>query len=152
MDFREIEAADIPALFYVRTRTRENRYTLEELEQLGITEESVAERLSTSHKGWLCAEKGGVAGFCIADGATGELWVVAVLPEFECNGIGGKLMRVAEEWLWSTGFARAWLTTDTDVTLRAYGFYRKRGWLDWKIENGVRWMELFAPNRERKSG
>jgi hypothetical protein len=37
---------------------------------------------------------------------------------------------------------RAWLTTDVDTTLRAYGFYRPRGWTDWKIENGLRWMEL----------
>lgn len=69
-----------------------------------------------------------------------------MLPEFEGNGIGGKLMDFAEAWLWSTGCTRAWLTTDTDITFRAYGFYRKRGWLDWKVEDGVRWLELFAPN------
>src|SRR5215470_3305889 len=87
--FREIEAADIPALFYIRTRTRENRYKLEELERLGITEQSVAEKLSTSYKGWLCTRNGAVVGFCIADRATGELWVIAVLPEFEGSGVGG---------------------------------------------------------------
>jgi len=144
--FRAITPTDIPALFYVRTRTRENRYTLEELERLGITEVSVAEKLSTSYKGWLCAQDGAVVGFCMADRATGELWVIAVLPEFEGNGIGGKLMNFAEEWLWSTGWTRAWLTTDMDITLRAYGFYRKRGWVDWKVEDGVRWMELVAAN------
>ena len=144
--FRAITLTDIPALFYVRTRTRENRYTLEELERLGITEDSVAEKLTTSYKGWLCSQDGAVVGFCMADRAAGELWVIAVLPEFEGNGIGGKLMSFAEEWLWSTGWTRAWLTTDMDITLRAYGFYRKRGWLDWKIEDGVRWMELFAAN------
>lgn len=146
MHFRAITLTDIPALFYVRTRTRENRYTLEELERLGITKASVAEKLSTSCRGWLCIENGTAVGFCIADRATGELWVIAVLPEFEGNGIGGKLMNLAEEWLWSTGCTRAWLTTDMDITLRAYGFSRKRGWLDWKVEDGVRWMELFAPN------
>ena len=144
--FREIEAADIPALFYIRTRTRENRYTLEELERLGITEQSVAEKLSTSYKGWVCTQNGAVAGFCMADRATGELWVIAVLPQFEGNGLGGKLMDLTEAWLWSTGCTRAWLTTDMDTTLRAYGFYRKRGWVDWKVEDGVRWMERFAPN------
>jgi GNAT superfamily N-acetyltransferase len=151
MHLREIEAADIPGLFYVRTRTRENRYTLEQLERLGITEESVAQRLSTSCKGWVCTQNGAVAGFCIADRATGELWVIAVLPEFEGKGHGGKLMNFAEEWLWSTGCTRAWLTADTDTTLRAYGFYRKRGWLDWKVEDGVRWMQLFAPNVQVES-
>ncbi|HKE40646.1 MAG TPA: GNAT family N-acetyltransferase [Casimicrobiaceae bacterium] len=151
MQFRAIALTDIPALFYVRTRTRENRYTLEELERLGITEESVSEKLSTSYKGWLCTENGAVVGFCIGDRATGELWVIAVLPEFEGNGIGAKLMSFAEEWLWSNGWTRAWLTTDIDVSLRAYGFYRKRGWLDWKVEDGVRWMEFFAPNVQTDS-
>ena len=76
MTFREITAADVPALFHVPTRTRENTLTVE------------------------------------------------------------------EEWLAASGCARAWLTTDLDTTLRAYGLYRKRGWTDWKIERGLRWMEL----------
>ena len=40
MEFREIAAADVPALLRVRTRTRENAYTLEQLEGLGITVDS----------------------------------------------------------------------------------------------------------------
>jgi hypothetical protein len=28
---------------------------------------------------------------------------------------------------------------------RAYGFYRKRGWTDWKLEPDLRWMELLRP-------
>lgn len=68
MAFREITVADVPALFDVRPRTRENALTVEELHRLGINPRSVA--------------------------------------------------------------------------LRAYGFYRKRGWSDWKIERGMRWMEV----------
>ena len=142
---REITPADIPALFYVRTRTRENSYTIEELASLGITESSVLERLSATYKGWLCEHNESVVGFCMADRGTGELWVIAVLPEFEGKGIGARLMTHAEAWLWSAGFGRAWLTTDLDTTLRAYGFYRNRGWLDWKVDGGIRWMQLFAP-------
>lgn len=147
LTFREITAADVPALFYVRTRTRENAYTLEELQGLGITAESVAEKLTASFKGWLCADADRVVAFCMADRATGELWVVAVLPEYEDQGIGNTLMALAEEWLAVEGCTRAWLTTDVDPSLRAYGFYRRRGWADWKIENGVRWMELPLPRR-----
>lgn len=145
LEFREITGADVPALFDVRTRTRENNYTLEELEKLSITVVSVAERLATSHKGWLCTDADQVVGFCIADRSAGELWVVAVLPEYEGKGIGNMLMGFAEDWLWASGCTRAWLTTDVDTRLRAYGFYRQRGWTDWKVENGLRWMELSAP-------
>ena len=144
MKFREISATDASALFYVRTRTRENTYTLEELARLGITEDSVRERLASSHRGWLCEHNASVVGFCMADGGTGELWVIAVLPDFEGKGIGNRLMALAEDWLWEVGCTRAWLTTDVDTTLRAYGFYRNRGWVDWKIEDGLRWMQLHA--------
>jgi GNAT superfamily N-acetyltransferase len=141
--YRQIGVADIPSLFYVRTRTRENAYTLEQLHSLGITPASVEQKLADSFRGWLCTVEEEVVAFCMADAAAGELWVIAVLPEFEGRGIGGRLMNLAEEWLWQSGCSRAWLTTDLDVSLRAYGFYRHRGWTDWRIEDGLRWLELF---------
>lgn len=142
MKFREVTAADVPALFYVRPRTRENALTLEELQRLGITPQSVTEILDQTTKGWLCDDSGRAVAFSMADCATGEFLVIAVLPEYEGKGIGGKLMALAEEWLAASGCRRAWLSTDLDTTLRAYGFYRKRGWTDWKIERGNRYMEL----------
>ena len=151
MEFREITRADVPSLFYVRTSTRENRYTLEGLARLGITKKSVIEWLSSSTKGWLCQIDDSVVGFCMADRVAGELLVIAVLPDFECKGIGNELMALTEEWLWAAGCNRAWLTTDMDTMLRAYGFYRHRGWTDWKIENGLRWMQLFSPERKDNS-
>lgn len=141
--YREIGVADIPSLFEVRTRTRENRFTMEELHDIGITPESAAQKLATSFKGWLCVVDGQVVAFCMADSAVGELWVIAALPAYEGLGIGSTLMGLAEQWLWKSGCIRAWLTTDVDPSLRAYGFYRHRGWTDWKMEDGVRWMELF---------
>jgi GNAT superfamily N-acetyltransferase len=142
LKFRDIAAADVPALFHVRTRTRENTLTLDELRRLGITPRSVTESLGKSTQGWLCEHSSAVAGFSMADRATGEFLVIAVLPEYEGKGVGGRLMSLAEQWLAASGCTRAWLTTDLDTTLRAYGFYRKRGWTDWKIERGLRWMEL----------
>jgi ribosomal protein S18 acetylase RimI-like enzyme len=152
VNFREITEADIPALFDVRTRTRENTYTLEQLANIGITAESVAEKLVTSFKGWLCLDADHVVGFCIADRSTGELWVVAVLPEYEGRGIGNRLMSLAEDWLTRCGCTRAWLTTDIDTTLRAYGFYRQRGWTEWKVEKGLLWMELLLPSPTVQQG
>jgi ribosomal protein S18 acetylase RimI-like enzyme len=140
--FREITAADVPALFYVRPRTRQNALTFEELQRLGINPQSVTESLEKTTKGWLCEDSGRVVAFSMADRATGEFLVIAVLPDYEGKGIGGKLMASAEEWLAASGCKRAWLSTDLDIRLRAYGFYRKLGWTDWKIERGNRYMEL----------
>ena len=41
--FSEITAADVPALFYVCPRTRENAMTHEELQRCGINPQSVTE-------------------------------------------------------------------------------------------------------------
>ncbi len=120
--------------------------TLEDLERLGINPESVTEGLGESTKGWACDDSGKVVAFSMADRATGEFLVIAVLSEYEEKGVGGRLMSLAEEWLAASGCKRAWLTTDLDTTLRAYGFYRERGWTDWKIEGGLRWMEFILPS------
>jgi ribosomal protein S18 acetylase RimI-like enzyme len=146
MSVRPITSTDIPALFHVRPRTRENALTIDELRTLDITPESVAKWLEGSTHGWLWETSGSeVVGFCMADRSTGELLVIALLPEYEGRGIGGQLMQYAESWLAQSGCTRAWLTTDLDKDLRAYGFYRQRGWTDWKLERGLRWMELALP-------
>ena len=145
--FREITAADVPALFHVRPRTRENAMTLEELPRFGINPQSVTESLRKSTNGWLCEDAGQVVAFSMADRMTGEFLVIAVLPEYEGKGIGGRLMALTKEWLAASGCRRSWLTTDLDTSLRAYGFYRRQGWTDWKIERGLRWMEISLTNR-----
>jgi ribosomal protein S18 acetylase RimI-like enzyme len=146
MKIREITPADVPALFHVRPRTRENALTLDELRAKGITPESVPIWLAGSVRGWLCESTSSeVVGFCMADGSTGELLVIALLPAYEDLGIGGRLMQRAENWLAQSGCTTAWLKTDLDPTLRAWGFYRARGWTDWKLEDGLRWMQLKLP-------
>ena len=140
MLFRETLLTDIPALIDLRTKTDENRLTLEELLSLGINEETVQEKLNTTYKGWLCEIEGKIVGFAIGDKQTGEMWVIAVLPEYIKQGIGGKLLSLVEEWLFSQGCERIWLTTDIDTKLRAYSFYLNNGWLDEKIEGGLRFM------------
>jgi ribosomal protein S18 acetylase RimI-like enzyme len=69
------------------------------------------------------------------------MWVIAVLPGHIGRGIGGALLEKAEAWLFSEGCSELWLTTDLDTRLRAYLFYKKHGWRDWKIENGLRYMK-----------
>src|SRR5438552_10050638 len=85
---RRIEASDVPQLFRVRAATDENRLTLDRLAALGINENSVREKLLSSHQGWLCEEQGSVVGFAMGDRTSGEMWVIAVLPTHIRRGIG----------------------------------------------------------------
>ncbi len=140
MRYRAIEVADIEDLIQVRISTDENTYTLEGLRALGITFETVKEKLLSTHRGWLCEVDDKVVGFAMGDRSSGEMWVIAVLPEYIRRGIGSRLLALVEGWLWECGCLRLWLTTDIDTALRAYAFYLKNGWEDEKIEGGLRYM------------
>ncbi|MBY9081141.1 GNAT family N-acetyltransferase [Paenibacillus sp. HN-1] len=76
----------------------------------------------------------------MGDRETGEMWVIAVLPEYINKGIGTGLLQLVEKWLWESGCKALWLTTDLDIRLRAYSFYRKNGWQDDRLEDGLRYM------------
>jgi len=145
LTFREIILADVPSLFVVRVATRQNAYTMEELARLGITGEFVSIMIDTTHRGWLCEEDGRVIGFAMGNRESGEMWVVAVLPECEGRGVGAELLTRVENWLWSEGWDEIWLTTDMDSSLRAYGFYRKLDWVDREIRDGLRYMKKTNP-------
>jgi len=71
--------------------------TLEELQRHGINPQSVTESLTNSTKSWLSEDAGQVVAFSMADHATGEFLVIAVLPEYEGKGIGGRLMALTKE-------------------------------------------------------
>ncbi len=111
-----------------------------ELAAIGITPESIGHAIRGSHKGWLFEENGEVGGFAMGDAEQAELTVMAMLPQYEGKGIGGALLTRVETWLAAEGCSRIWLTTDINPELRAYGFYLRHGWEDWKIEHGLRFM------------
>lgn len=135
MKFRPIEERDIPAIFKVRIATWHNEMGKEQMTQLGITHDSVKEMLLCgSHRGWLCEIDEAVVGFAMGNQSNGEMWVVAVLKECEGRGIGKTLISYVETWLWSEGWSEIWLTTDPDESVRAVGFYRHLGWVDWKLD------------------
>lgn len=127
--YREMHVDDLPAALAVRLSTVENAVTLVELERdYGITPESVAAAMRAQVKGWICEDSGTAVGFAMGDGATGEVLVVAVRPEYENQGIGGTLLALVEAWLFAQGHAEIWLLANPDPGVRAHGFYRRRGW------------------------
>ena len=117
-----------------------------ELESIGITPESISAAIEGSHRGWLFEQDGIVGGFAMGDSANAEVTVMAMLPEFENQGIGGELLRRVEQWLYQEGCDTIWLTTDINPQLRAYGFYLHHGWKDLKIEHGLRFMNKSRSN------
>ncbi len=128
MQYRVIEEKDISALFQVRISTRENKMTIDQLSQLGITIDSTREALLDNVKGWLCAISGKIVGFASGDKDTGEMLVIALLPEYEGLGIGKHLLTPVQDWLFAQGHQELWLTTSPVPNTRSYGFYRKLGW------------------------
>ena len=137
---RPLQAADLPAVFQVRIATWHNDNGAAELTALGITIESTTRLLQTSYQGWVCEVDQQIVGFAMGNADVGEMWVIAVLPEFEGSGIGRQLLQHVEDWLFET-WSEIWLTTDTDENFRAVGFYRHLGWQDWKLADGDRYMK-----------
>lgn len=145
MHFHEIAAADLPRLFAIRTAARENAVTREWLTATGITEQTVAVMLATTHRGWLCEVQGEPVGFAIGNGSNGELWVIAVLPAHEGKGIGRALMQLTQDWLWSKGWNELWLVTGFDPNARATHLYRELGWKDAGVRDEQRLLTLKRP-------
>ena len=109
--FRETLRSDIEGLFSVRARTRENPISKEQLASLGITAESIAKQMASGRmKGWVCLDSSStLVGFCNGDAETGEVLVLAVLPDYEGRGIGTHLLSRVVEWLRSVGSHTIWL-------------------------------------------
>jgi len=129
LTFRETLPSDVGELFSVRARTRENPVSCDQLAKLGITPDVIAGQIASSRiKGWVCSHESNLIGFCNGDGETGEVLVLAVLPEYEGRGVGSNLLAHVVEWLRSVGFNSLWLAASPDAATRAHGFYRSLGW------------------------
>ena len=113
----------------VRARTRQNAASEEWLRSIGITSESWGENIrSGALPGHVCTVNGKVVGFCFGARETGEIEVVAVLPDFENRGIGRELLGRTSIELAEHGLTRVFLGCSPDPASRSYGFYRRLGW------------------------
>jgi ribosomal protein S18 acetylase RimI-like enzyme len=127
--FRETLTTDVEGLFSVRARTRESPISKKQLALLGITAESIVRQMASRRmKGWVCLDSSTLVGFCSGDAETGEVLVLAVLPDYERKGIGTYLLSRVVEWLQSVGSSTIWLAASPDSSTRAHGFYRSLGW------------------------
>lgn len=132
IEIREASLVDIPAIFFIRTGSRENAMTEEELRKSGITPESISTLLQTSGKCWVAVADDRLIGFCAANCSSKSIWALFILPAYEGRGIGRRLLKIAVNWLWKNGVEEIWLTTETKT--RAEGFYEHLGWKRGQIE------------------
>ena len=127
--FRAAVPSDATECVRIRGRTRENAISEERLRNAGITTESWARDIETgSLPGVVCEADGILVGYCFGSRETGEVVVLALLPDYENAGLGRQLLDKVVEQLRSFGHDRLFLGCSPEPSCRAYGFYRRLGW------------------------
>jgi GNAT superfamily N-acetyltransferase len=120
------DAAECVAM---RGRTRENAASVDRLRELGITAESWGEDIrSGALPGHVCLAGGAIVGYGFGAKASGEVVVLALLPDFEGQGVGRHLLNLVMRELRGFGFERLHLGCSKDPASRSFGFYRRLGW------------------------
>ena len=129
LEYRRAVPEDVTECLVVRGRTRQNPASEELLRSIGITSESWAENIrSGALPGHVCIVDEKIVGFCFGMRETGEIQVLAILPDFEDHGIGRELLDRTSKELAKQGHTRLFLGCSPDPVSRSYGFYRHLGW------------------------
>ncbi|MBB3195507.1 GNAT family N-acetyltransferase [Roseateles terrae] len=123
--------ADIAACIDLRGRTRENAVSAARLAELGITEASWSAQVRAGDlPGFVAVAPSGspLAGYCFGDAHSGEIVVLALLPQWEGQGLGRQLLDATVAHLASLGHQRLFLGCSSNPAHRSFGFYRRLGW------------------------
>jgi ribosomal protein S18 acetylase RimI-like enzyme len=129
LHYRPAVSADAAECVVLRGQTRENAISAATLASLGITAGSWANDIETGRlPGYVCTDDDRIIGYCFGDKHTGEIVVLAVLPQYEGRGIGKALLLQVVEDLRSLGYRRLFLGCSSDPSHRSHGFYRRLGW------------------------
>jgi len=118
---------DVDTLFNIRTRVVQNHLSVEQMAQLGITPQVLADSIREAPCAWVAEVDGQPVAFSMVDLATGEVFAMFVLPTHENLGLGRQLMAVAETALFER-HATLFLVTNGRDEIRANGFYQRLGW------------------------
>jgi ribosomal protein S18 acetylase RimI-like enzyme len=130
MSYRDTREGDFTRSVEIRGMTGDNEISAEVLEELGVTEETWVPLIRDGSIVGVVAESNDVViGFCSGDTESGEVLVLALLPEYEGQGIGTKMLALVSEKLFALGYERLWLAASADSEIRAHGFYRHLGWI-----------------------
>lgn len=127
--YRPAVPGDAAECMRIRGLTRENAIPEARLRQMGITEASWSRDIEQgSLPGVVALADERIVGYCFGAAQTGEVVVLALLPEAEGRGVGRHLLGAVTVQLRRAGHRRLFLGCSTDPSCRAYGFYRHLGW------------------------
>lgn len=127
--YRPAVPEDTAHCIAIRGKTRENAISAEQLVAKGITLDSWAQDIGSGNLwGLVCLADQEMVGYCFCCRLTGEIVVLALLPDWEALGIGKRLLLGVIDILHGDGFERLFLGCSSDPNCRSYGFYRHLGW------------------------
>ena len=118
---------DVDTLFVIRTSVVQNHLSVEQMADLGITPQVLADSIRAAPCVWIAEVNDQPAAFAMVDLAEGEVFAMFVRPTFENLGLGRQLMAVAEAALVAR-HDTLYLVTDGRDEIRANGFYQRLGW------------------------
>lgn len=122
-------AEEAPSFVRLRGLTRENAVSEARLASLGITARTWAEQVRTGLLlGFTATQHGRLIGYCFGNVESGEVVVLALLPEAEGHGVGKHLLGQVVAALRQLGHRKLFLGCSPDPAVRSYGFYRHLGW------------------------
>lgn len=148
LKYRPASPQDAAECVVLRGKTRENAFSEEQLRSIGVTAKSWGENIeSGALPGHVCTVDGNIVGYCFGARATGEIEVLAILPDFENRGIGRELLNRTIRELAELGHSRLFLGCSPDPNSRSYGFYRHLGWRSTKTfdQYGDEILEINVP-------
>ena len=129
LQYRLAVPSDTGECIVLRGMTRENPIMAPRLASYGITAESGAKQIEEGRiVGYVCVDGNRIVGYCYGGTRTGEIEVLALLPDYEGRGIGKTLLSHVVAHLRSIGFRRVYLGCSKNPDHRSYGFYRHLGW------------------------
>ncbi len=129
LTYRPALSEDAAECVALRGRTRQNAISEEQLRSIGVTVRTWGENIASGAlPGQVCVVDDNIVGYCFGDRETGEIVVLALLPDFENCGIGRELLHRTVEELAAHGHSRLFLGCSPDPRSRSYGFYRHLGW------------------------
>ena len=129
LSYRPATPNDSLVCIVLRGRTRQNPISVERLAAMGITVESFAGEIRSGLlAGYVCTDDHAIVGYCFGNQTSGEVVVLALLPEYEGRGIGRHLLELVVTQLSAATHKRLFLGCSRDPATRSYGFYRHLGW------------------------